>query len=85
MPEIIISLISLGGSLVISAGGIFINQKLVIYRLEQLEKAVDKYNNLNERTYSLEKDSEVFCEKIQVANHRIADLEKKLEEMERRG
>lgn len=46
------------------------------YRIEQLEKKVDKHNNLVERTYQLEEKEEVLAEKIKVANHRIDDLEK---------
>lgn len=50
---------------------------LVEYRLSQLEKKVDKHNNLVERTYRLEKESSVTKEQIKVANHRIDDLERK--------
>ena len=49
---------------------------LVTYRLEQLEKKVDKHNNLIERTYKLEESHAVMDEQIKVANHRISDLEK---------
>ena len=46
-------------------------------RIEQLEKKMDKHNNLIERTYRLEEAVKVTDEKLKVANHRIADLEKK--------
>lgn len=49
---------------------------LIAYRLEQLEKKVDKHNNVIERTYALEKRAELMDEKMKVANHRIDDLEK---------
>lgn len=49
---------------------------LVEYRLLQLEKKQDKYNNLIKRTFELEKAEKVLEEKILVANHRISDLEK---------
>lgn len=49
---------------------------LVEYRLQQLEKKVDKHNNLIERTYKLEELTSLQEEKIRVANHRIEDLEK---------
>ncbi len=49
---------------------------LMFYRLEQLEKKVEKHNNLVERTYKLEEQASVHEEKIKVANNRIADLEK---------
>ena len=50
-------------------------RNLLEYRLTQLEKKVDKHNNLVERTYKLEQHNEVQDEKIKVANHRIDDLE----------
>ena len=53
--------------------------KLTTYRLEQLEKKVDKHNTVIERTYKLEEAEAVIQEQIRVANHRIADLEKQME------
>lgn len=47
------------------------------YRIEQLEKKVDKHNNLVERTYQLEEEAHVLDEKVKVANHRIDDLERR--------
>ncbi len=80
MPnEIIIALIGLGGSALGSLIGIAANSKLTNYRIEQLEKKVDKHNNLIERTYSLEKRADIVDEKIKVANHRLDGLEKKVE------
>lgn len=50
---------------------------LQMYRIEQLEKKMDKHNSLVERVYNLERDTTLQDEKIKVANHRIDDLEKK--------
>lgn len=50
---------------------------LIDYRLGQLEAKVEKHNNLVERTYELEKVTDLHEEKIKVANHRIDDLEDK--------
>ena len=73
---IAVAAISLVGNLV----GSFLAHKkstaLISYRLEQLEKKVDKHNSVIERTFQLEKRCEVIEEKIKVANHRIEDLEK---------
>lgn len=52
------------------------NRALIEYRMTELEKKVDKHNNLIERTYNLEQDAAVIKEQIKVANHRIEDLEK---------
>ena len=73
--EVIVALIGLCGS----AGGSFIaaliSNKVWQYRIEQLEKKVEKHNNLIERVYKLEKNEELVEERIRVANHRIDDLE----------
>lgn len=52
--------------------------KLTNYRVEQLEKKVEKHNQVVERVYKLEQDGAVREEEIKVANHRIEDLEKKV-------
>lgn len=69
---IIVAVLSLIGTLF----GSFSGTKLMSYRIEQLEKKVDKHNNLIERTYKLEERTELQEEKIRVANNRIADLER---------
>ena len=51
--------------------------KLILYRIEQLEKKQDKHNTLIERMYEAEDDIHVLKEKMSVANHRIDDLEHK--------
>lgn len=50
---------------------------LIEYKLDELTKRVDKHNSVIERTYQLEKLTELQEEKIKVANHRIDDLERK--------
>lgn len=61
-------------------GGSYISnrksQALIAYRLEQLEKKVDKHNSVIERTFKLEETEAVQNEQIKVINHRIDDLEK---------
>nr|WP_277896294.1 hypothetical protein [Enterococcus lactis] len=52
--DAIISVFSLGGTLIGTFAGIVLSNKLTIYRIEQLEKKVEKHNNLVERTYMLE-------------------------------
>ena len=62
---------TLGGSLL----GVLASNKLTAYRIEQLEKKVEKHNNLVERIYRLEEEQEVEKEKIKVINNRLKDLE----------
>lgn len=76
---IIVALISLVGSLGGTFSGVIVGSKLLTYRVDQLEKKVDKHNNVIERVYQLEKDQAVTDEQIEVANHRIEDLERKSE------
>jgi len=45
-------------------------------KIDALEKAQNKHNNLIERMYHCEADLSVQCEQIKVANHRIEDLER---------
>ena len=42
--EVLIALLSLAGTLIGSFGGIITSSKLTNYRLEQLERKVDKHN-----------------------------------------
>lgn len=59
-------------SIIGTFAGSFSGLKLTSYRIEQLERRVEKHNNFAERIPILE-------EKIAVANHRITDLEAKEE------
>ncbi len=77
VADIIIGILALIGTL----GGAYLANKkttaLVIYRLQELEKKVDKHNQVIERTYALEERAGLLEERVKVANHRIDDLEKK--------
>ncbi len=69
--EVIVAVLALIGTLVGSFSGIVASSKLTAYRIEQLEKKVDKHNNFAARVPVLE-------EQIKVQNHRLSDLEKKV-------
>jgi ABC-type lipoprotein release transport system permease subunit len=73
---VIVTIISFTGTLLGTLGGIVASAKLTLYRIEQLEKKVDKHNNVIERVFKLEEHGAVIDEQIKVANHRIDDLEK---------
>lgn len=57
---VIVAIISLLGTALGSFGGM----KLTSYRIEQLEKRVDKHNNLIERVYDLERKDAIQDERI---------------------
>lgn len=66
---IIVAILSLVGTL---CGAYFANKKssaLIAYRLEELEKKVNKHNNLIERTYKLEQNEAVLAEKVATLEH----------------
>ena len=73
--EIICAILALVGSLSGSLAGVIVSNNKTLYRIEQLEKKVEKHNNVLERVYKLEQKEAVVDEKIAVANHRIDDLE----------
>lgn len=79
MESIVVAALALVGTL---AGTYFSNRKssvLIAYRLEELERKVQAHNNLVERMYQVEERTELQEEKIKVANHRIQDLENRME------
>lgn len=51
---VIVALLSMAGTICGSALGAIATSRLVMWRLEQLEKKVNAHNNLIERTYRLE-------------------------------
>lgn len=51
-------------------------ETVITVRLTELEKKVDKHNNLIERMYKLEERSKAQDESIKDANHRIDELER---------
>ena len=65
--EILITTLSLMGSLVGTFGGILTSTKLTNYRIEQLEKKVEKHNNVIERMAIAEND-------IKTIYHQLDDL-----------
>lgn len=66
--EIVIALLSLIGTAFGSLTGIFTANRLLAYRIEKLEKSVEKLSEIYVRTSLLEKEQSVL-------NHRIYDLE----------
>jgi len=57
MPsEVVVALLSLAGTLIGAFSGVMVSNRLVNYRIEQLEKKVDRHNSVIERTAVLERD-----------------------------
>ena len=62
---IIVAVLSLVGTLGGSYMGILTSNKLVNYRISQLEEKVEKHNNVIERVYNLEKHEAIFEEELE--------------------
>lgn len=70
MPnEILIGAMSLIGTLIGTLGGIVVSSKLTNYRIEQLEKKVDKHNNFAARMPLVEKDIKYINERLEELTH----------------
>ncbi len=71
--EITVSLISFLGTLLGTLGGIIASGRLTVYRISQLEKKVEKHNNLVERMVKVENS-------VKSAHHRIDELRRENDE-----
>lgn len=67
---VIVALISFAATLLANFGG----YRLIAYRVERLEKTVERHNGVVSRTAVLE-------EKICVASHRLGELENDIKRM----
>lgn len=61
---IVCGLISAASAIIVSVITAVYNNKLLVYRLEQLEKKMDKHNSLIERVYNLEEAQSVTDERL---------------------
>lgn len=71
--EILVAGFSLVGTLVGSLTGIMTANKLTVYRIEQLEKKVEKHNNLADRMIMVEQSTKS-------AHHRLDELVRERED-----
>ena len=75
MPsEVIVGLLSLVGTLVGSITAIMVSNRLTIYRIDQLEEEVKKWNKVKERTSRLETAEALF-------ENQLEELKKTVEEL----
>ena len=51
---VIVGILSFAGTLIGTIASTFVNNKLTIYRINQLEEHVNKHNNLIDRMYKIE-------------------------------
>lgn len=79
--EILTALLALIGTIVGSGSGILISNKLVNYRIEQLEKKLDKYasnvDEIRERLAVVERDISTAYERIDELREDVRVITKK--------
>ena len=63
-PEVLNALISAIAVIISGLISAIVSNKLMAYRIEQLEKKVDKHNSVIDRTYHLEAEVEVIENQI---------------------
>lgn len=73
--EILVALLGFLGTLIGSVLGILAANKLTNYRIEQLEKKVEKHNKVIERVYKLEGRADLIEEEIKEDERRLDKLE----------
>lgn len=76
--EIIVAVLAFLGTCVGTLGGILAASRLVNYRIEQLEKKVEKHNSVVERTYKLEGE-------VRELQHEIVDLKERRNDHEKQS
>ena len=74
VATVIVGVLSLMGTALGSWGGM----KLMSYRIEQLERKVDKQADIAERVPIIE-------EQMKVVNHRLSDTERRIEGLRDKG
>lgn len=72
---VIVALIALVGTVLGSLGGVLTSSRLTSYRIEQLEKKVDKHNSVIERTFRLEENIALLEADRDRTNARLKILE----------
>jgi hypothetical protein len=74
IETIVVGVLSLIGTLAGSLGGILAANKLTNYRISELEKKVEKHNNVIERVTILEQSSNTAWKRIDEIKAAINDL-----------
>ena len=64
-PEVLHALINAASVILSGLIAAIVSNKLMAYRIEQLEKKVDKHNSVIDRTYHLEAQVEVIEKEIE--------------------
>ena len=74
---ILVALIGIIPSLLVATVSIISNNAIVKVKLQELEKHINKHNQVIQRTYTLERDLATYWSKYDELKDRVTRLEKK--------
>lgn len=76
MVNIITALLALVGTVIGSIAGIMTANKLTVYRIEELEKKVEKHNSVIERVALMERDNSTQWKRIDELKQDLDEIKK---------
>ena len=76
MGEIIVAVLALIGTIIGATTASNKTQALLVYRLDELEKKVEKHNQVVERTVVLERDMKTAFNRIDEIREEVKDIKK---------
>lgn len=76
--SLIIALIGIIPSVLVAIVSVISNNAIVKVKLEELEKQINKHNQIIERIYTLERDLATYWSKYDELKERIIKLEKEI-------
>ena len=74
-PMVVSAFIGAVSSVIVAVVSIYLSNRLVVYRINELEKKVDKHNCVVERTAVLERDSKTIWRLYNDINDHIDQIE----------
>lgn len=77
--EVVVAILALIGSVIGSALANNKTQALIGYRIDELEKKVEKHNQVVERTVVLERDMKTAFNRIDEVSNDVKELRKEME------
>ena len=76
-PAVITALLSTIPSLAVAIISIVLNNRVIGYKVDALQKKVDKHNGMIERTYKLESDMETVWKRYDDISDRVERIEER--------
>ena len=73
----IIAVLTVGGNILVSTLGIYANKRMINYRIEQLEKKVDKHNGIYDDVADVKVNMATITGKLETICSRLENLENK--------